>query len=596
MASAAFANPLVNPISNVNSDENTLLTIPISTTPADNVPGSNVSFEICYYETSQICNLAGMSAGRAETGRIGGSQGTIASIQRSSRTSVQFRWTPSTAQGGSSYKFKIRAYDANSTHSRDFTVNVRDVPSRLIIADSILVGGSNQKRSNPAHEDDEDREVWKNVAITINNQGGETLTDLTARSISIGTEASHASASGLTLADIGATTTANITFDRQTISPGQTATATAKFRIPEGLSAVDSDGKEKKWHLATINFSARRSGASTVTASTRVNMQAENLLTITRARMNISSGTTRDSETIDDGDTIEQLKPGDSIDLRVEIESGFDSNPDENVDIDDITVTVENDALDIDDDDNTGKLDPEDTDSARVSFDIPDDARRGDEDIFIELIGEDDFGAVHGEFWEITFEIEREQHEIDIRQISLSPMTVSCQPSTELTVDIRNIGRDDEDSVYVQVVTPGLLFEQRSDEIEMDEGDEKTRSFTIPIPDNTPAGNHKITVETFYDGSERSHTDSTTLTKLECGASANIIAPTPQPAPAPKADEPKIIVQEVTPINPVTTAPQAPVQEQQNFFDSPTFLLLLIVGYIVVIGFGVTIIMTLAKK
>ena len=324
-------------------------------------------------------------------------------------------------------------------------------------------------------------------------------------------------------------------------------------------------------------------------------MQAENMLTISKSKANISTGLRSSSESFDDGDNIEEIKPGDKVDLLFEIESEFDDDRDENnPEIEDITLTVENDDLDVDEEETASDLDPKETDDLDVSFDVPVDASRSDEDLEIKLIGRDEFGAEHGALWELTLEVEREKHEIDISNLVLTPGTVSCQHQTELEVEIRNIGRSDEDQVYIQVVTPGLLFEERSEEIELDEGDEKTRSFTIPVPENTPAGPHKITVEVFYEGSKRIDSNNVALTKINCASLMEPVTPPKTVTPVKQVEE--IIVQEVTPLYSPEPEVTEPAKKKQNFFDSPTFLVLLAAGYIVVIGFGVAIIMALAKK
>ena len=594
LASAAVANPIVQNVQDVISDESGALNFTISSTQADNVSNSPVNFGLCYYGSDQQCDPLDISNNRAEA-RVGQ---TIASIVSASDTSVEFRWTPDANQGGSSYRFKVRASDGDSEDSENFTITVRDVAPKLSIPESVLVGGPNQKRSNPSHEDDDDQEVRKSVNIRITNQGGETVNNLIVESITLGLEASQASASPLTLENLDVSAS-EVIFDKTTINSGETATATVNFRIPEGLSAVDENGKEKEWHVATITFAALRTQAnqgsdSKIKATTNVKMQAENLLTINKARVKISSGDSSDGESVDNGDNVEDVKPGDTVDIELEIESGFDDNPDENVDINDVSVTIENAGLDVEEEETVSDLDPKETDTLDVQFELEDDVERGDEELSIKLIGEDDFGASHGEEWTITLEVERAAHEIDIKELKLDPSTASCQPDTELRVDIRNIGRDDEDRVYVNVISPGLLFEQKSERIEIDEGDEKTRSFIIPVPENTPSGNHKVIVETFYDGSTRSQTETTLLNKVDCGASKNILQPTPTKTTKPKSTketEQEVIVQEIASIGPKTDE-----ELKENFFDSPTFLLLLIVGYIVVIGFGVTIIMTLAKK
>ena len=83
------------------------------------------------------------------------------------------------------------------------------------------------------------------------------------------------------------------------------------------------------------------------------------------------------SDDLDDGDELEDVRPGTEFDLEVKFESKFDDK--EELDIENIELTVESDGLNIEEDEDSGDLVPEEEETITVRFDIEDDQDKGRE-------------------------------------------------------------------------------------------------------------------------------------------------------------------------------------------------------------------------
>ena len=141
----------------------------------------------------------------------------------------------------------------------------------------------------------------------------------------------------------------------------------------------------------------------------------------------------------------------------------------------------------------------------------------------VEVEGDDDYGAKHGQRFEIDFEVERKTHEIAITDLDLVPDTINCaDDQLDLTVEILNRGKRDEDEVVITVKNADLGIDVRYDDIELDEDDDFRKTFNLFIDtDDLKAGRYLISIKTYYDDDEFSDEEFATLTLTEdCGAAA----------------------------------------------------------------------------
>ena len=191
---------------------------------------------------------------------------------------------------------------------------------------TILVGDDNERASNPDAEDEGARDTFVTVNFDITNDGTDQITGLTAV---------LEAANGFSDADLNAT----ITFNKDILEAGETATGTITARIPETLDAIDEKREDEAFHVGDLKVTA---GSEELVIP--VNMQRENNLLIMRVYFCIDGDCERIGRS---GDRVE-VKPGDDIEVRVEVENRYSDGDAEDVDFEDVELRWEIDDNDFD--------------------------------------------------------------------------------------------------------------------------------------------------------------------------------------------------------------------------------------------------------
>lgn len=238
-----------------------------------------------------------------------------------------------------------------------------------------------------------------------------------------------------------------------------------------------------------------------LTASVDVNLNyqaAQSYLEITDVELN--------------GDNDGELVPGDednTFDITV--------NNDYPEDLEDVTVTVtirniNDDNDDLDEESESFDLDSGDDDTISVTFDLSDeDLTEDDYEVEFLIEGEDNDGEDYESLYTQTFTVQREKHQILIKEAELSSTIIQCLKQTDLSVMIKNVGESDEDDVEIRVRNAALSIDQNEKNIEVekysDSDNDYEANFAIEIED-AKAGTYPLIVEVYRDGDLE---DSTTL-------------------------------------------------------------------------------------
>jgi hypothetical protein len=562
--SAAFvtANPVLTDVADQSVNEGTQLVVALSSTAG----ATSSTFEFCLIPNGQAACTAATTPVTIGT--------STANISTTSDTVGQFNWTPGFTQAGT-YTFMASVKDDDSATTDNFTVTVNDVAPSLTSTTQLTLGSATQARSNPNHDTDTKKEINVTGTISVTNNG-QPITDLTA-SLSI--------ASGFTASDL----LINYTLPKTTLGLGETISIPVEIRIPQKLDAVTTALVEGSVNVATVTFT---STALSTSASTALLLRAENQLEIKDMKVKFNGK----SENVDNGDNVKDLKPGQLLEIEIEVESGFKDK--EDVVIEDVEITVISDSeIDIDEDDDLGDLGPEDKERVSFTVELDEDADDGTYEVVISVVGVDEFGARHGEKWTVDFEVDRASHEISILSAVIDPATVVCEGQASLSTEIKNTGRRDEKDVYVRLASPELNFGAVSDELNLDRDDEENVYFSIPVPKGTAVGNYRITLNTYYNTGTKSDSEILLLSVGECSSTEDIVPPV-----AVDNDGSGIDVVVVTPPPVVDTsdddatdvsAPEVP--DKESFLDSPQYLALLALGYIVVLGGGAAVLIKMLK-
>ncbi|MBI2136822.1 hypothetical protein HYU06_07150 [Candidatus Woesearchaeota archaeon] len=222
------------------------------------------------------------------------------------------------------------------------------------------------------------------------------------------------------------------------------------------------------------------------------------------------------------GDTVDKVRPGDSIKVEVEIRNSFaDSTEIHDISVEGILEKIDN-GNDLEDDSQDFDLDGGDNKKVSLNFDIPYNADKIAYKLRLKASGQDSAGKTHEQTAVISLLIDKKTHALAISKLSLNAPLVRCTRSVELTVKVNNIGENDEDDVVLRVTQPELSFNLKEN-AELDEGsandDDNSaleKRYVISVPRDFKAGTYPITARAYYDGTKLSDEKSIDLFVEDC--------------------------------------------------------------------------------
>ena len=212
-----------------------------------------------------------------------------------------------------------------------------------------------------------------------------------------------------------------------------------------------------------------------------------------------------------------KLTVGEVNEIEVKVKNEYSE------DMEDVVVTVT--ILDVDGDDieeESREFDIRDGQSEKVTIDFDLEGEKLDEDdytveVFVEGVAEDD-DTEHEDETEATFRVDRDRHKVVITRATITPNNLQCSRGATLTVDIENVGENDEDDVEIRVSNSQLNMQLEKTEIEVDKysrsnNDHRAR-FSLDLRD-AAAGTYPVTVE-LYRGTKLDDTKDVTVTVQDC--------------------------------------------------------------------------------
>jgi len=221
---------------------------------------------------------------------------------------------------------------------------------------------------------------------------------------------------------------------------------------------------------------------------------------------------------IDEPDNGDDFVPGDKINLEINVDNdasdmdivveAFLYNIDQNDKIDE----TESDSVDIDDNDDYD-FDEDDGILLTVPYDLDFDG--GDEfRVYVKAYedGDEDAYCISDS---IEINIEREDNAVMVEKAKLTPSVVNPGETTELVVDLLNIGDKDQDDVTVKVYRSDLKIDQISERVDLDKFEDSdndaTRRFTLNIPTTAKPGDYSIEVNVLDEDEEVYEADDATI-------------------------------------------------------------------------------------
>tara|TARA_Y100000310_G_scaffold345778_1_gene469729 strand:- start:4637 stop:6595 length:1959 start_codon:yes stop_codon:yes gene_type:complete len=215
----------------------------------------------------------------------------------------------------------------------------------------------------------------------------------------------------------------------------------------------------------------------------------------------------------DDGD---EFKPGETIDVEVDVENEDDDQLDVivevllyNLDEGDKIVSEKSSSVEIDDDD---------SEDFTISLKVPEDANLDENDEYIIYVkayesGDEDENCNEEE---VELDLEKDDHDVVVEDISLSPSSVICGGSVTVTVDLENLGSSNEDDTFVEVRNTLLSLTQKTAEFDLDEEDDDTKRLTFTVPTNIKSGTYDVEAIVTFDDEDEENSNFATLT-VTCG-------------------------------------------------------------------------------
>lgn len=480
------------------------------------------------------------------------------------------------------YTGKINMKDSSGSMNSTTTLSVKvraPIYDLTFTPSSVKIGDSNTVRNNTN---------FVSTSFTVKNIGDYVMNAIQIKSKDIN------SAYNVTYSTSGE---ANSYSDSVTINLGKNDQETIYVRglvienMQSGVSTIGSIIAEN----------------SNYNETTSLQMESKGFLEITDSDIWVGSDS---SDNFDNGDTINDIKPGDHIKMRFKIKNLFDDNTDNDIEDVSVQVTVKDidDGDDIEEESETDDIKTESTGTFYVEFDIPEKVDQDNFDVEIQVTGDDQNGADHEIIWNIEFEINKEKHDVRIERTALSEAEM-CVKSNEQTlyVDVRvaNYGKEDEEEVKIKVSSTDLSYSKEVKDIELnsdfdDDDNDHTESFSIPVPANKK-GTVTIRVTTFYDETKLSDSQDVQVTLKDCGITTTQTTTTPSNTGS-TTDSGSTgtinIVQgggssTTTATTGTSSQPPISVSKQTDFRDSDSYIYMLVGGFVLVLAIVVVVLFLL---
>lgn len=376
------------------------------------------------------------------------------------------------------------------------------------------------------------------------------------------------------------------------LSPGESGTISVSAVVPLNLDAIDASLVGTSFKTGAFTLTAT-DGTTPVSVSKDLKMQAKNELKFRKGKVTLQSeGATPSEKTFRDGNTVKDIKPGDKLNLEFEIENNFPSSGTRETDFDDvlvgITLTNEND-FDLDDDEDSFSISAGDTETAKFSLTVEEDAKDRKSTVEAKISGLDENGAKHGQNIRVSLDITRDNHDVVVRKIDLSPSRIACgaSRSVQVSTSLLNRGKIDEDEAGVEVRVSDLNLFERKTGLSLDQDDSASATVSLTVPESAKAGTYNVDVVSLYDTTVKNNVRNAQLTVEECKKSEAVVPVTTVVVPSNVVTQPAQSTTQTAVVKPARVS---------SMSDSNTYLIVLGVAIAVVVVLIVALLAVLVRR
>ena len=446
------------------------------------------------------------------------------SITLNDTAGVSYSWkvNSTVVQTGSSNSF---VFTPNSTGSAIINVNASKTANQsdsvshtwttthqagalgLSVPQSLNLGGDNQKASNLESERVDAHNVFVEKSLRITNTDANPITGLNV---------TLEGANGFSLVgDLNL----SATLPQTTIAGGNSLDITVRSRVPDRLDAINqSTFKATAPQIAVLTFRGLLANGSQSLVTTSVNMQRKNMLQINDIDVCVET----DCEDAGTDAVIQNVKPGDQVDIEVSVTSLFSTGDDEDLDIQDVELSfaIDEDEFTEDENEDLGDLGARDEDVHTFTIDIPDDLDSGIYDVFITVIGRDENGAFQGDMNEFKLDIDRKSHDVTLQSLLVNPQTVNLcnQRRFTLTITTQNIGESDEDKARLIIRNSDLGIDRTIGPFLLEQDRKRADTLTFDVPSNINGGDFTILAKSFFDTDKQTDEEGVVVDLESCQA------------------------------------------------------------------------------
>ena len=348
------------------------------------------------------------------------------------------------------------------------------VSAAITMDGTISLGSDSQQKSNS----NKDRVVYATKSFTVANTANSTLSNIVFTST--------------------AGSKYNVTFTPKSIStlgPFASQTVTLTAIVPEDLSnfftARSNPNTDRSFQIGSVIAST-----GSTSATSNIIMQTQNRLELTRVYVTINSGSRKSYV---NGDTVENIRPGDKLTVEVDIRNRYSSNDDirfENVQTD---LVSQDSQFDIDDTLDFSSVSSGKEKTKTLTYTVDSGITEDTYAVDFTLTGTDEFGSTQGQKMRIDFQIQKLSEDIQITSASINPTEVKCDRDVTIFARLENRGSDDTTDAVLQWESTALGIKDSSLNIPLNSGDTWTRSIPITVPQSQKSGTYTIQLTTYFD-------------------------------------------------------------------------------------------------
>lgn len=311
-------------------------------------------------------------------------------------------------------------------------------------------------------------------------------------------------------------------------------------------------------------------------------------------KINVYVNGERVKSVTENAETVKELGPGDQVELKFQLNNLFDDEYDEGDIKGEISIELN--------DNNFGERINEDQEfeieagavlesadnEVVFTFTIPKTIEEDDQyKLEITVEGKDGNKARYKVKWDLGLEVEREQDDVRIEKLSVSPEELTCTRELQFVIRVTNFGSERQKHAALTVINSDLGINEDF-QFELDRGitDDNSvlRQFPIVLKEDLVSGTYPMVVSAFYDYNTLDDKQTIDLVIKECPTNA-----AEENAPIVEEEEEETITEALTSSFVVKSIEKIP-------YTAEDFMVaLIIIAIIIIFILTIVLLMTLLK-